>query len=113
MDAISTYDYIVNNLPDCIGEMDTLTANLLEKDTEGKYLASSARFLYSTDGERYRPWIDRLIEGAIEKDRERRYIGGLLEAIWGEDYRERAEELSKTDDNFRRIYKRIFSQTAI
>ena len=51
--------------------------------------------------------ISRLIATAIEKDRERRYLPDLITSIWGADYQSRAEELIATDDNFRRIYKRI------
>ena len=57
--------------------------------------------------------MGRLIECAIDKDRERRYIGTLLEGIWGPDYQSRAAELRETDDNFRRIYKRIYPQGAV
>ena len=59
----------------------------------GQFLASSARFLNAVDAEKFAPWLPSLIEGAISKDRERRYIGSLLEAIWGADYMERAQEL--------------------
>ena len=52
--------------------------------------------------------IMRLIAAGIDKDRDRRYIGSLLSAVWGADYEQRAEELSATDNNFRRIYKRIY-----
>lgn len=107
-DGMATYDYLVNHVPGCIDEMDYLTDNLLKADTTGQYLASSARFLSSVDSVSFQPWISRLIEGAIEKDRERRYIGSLLEAIWGADYEQRAEEIKAVDDNFRRIYKRIY-----
>ncbi|MCH5214041.1 MAG: hypothetical protein J1E97_02510 [Muribaculaceae bacterium] len=107
-DGMATYDYIVNHVPDCVVEMDYLTENLLRTDTNGQFLASSARFLNSIDAETFRPWIYRLIEGAIERDRERRYIGTLLESIWGTGYMERAETLKKEDDNFRRIFKRIY-----
>ena len=44
----------------------------------------------------------------IDKDRERKYIGSLLEALWGADYHDNADKLRETDDNFRRIYKRMF-----
>lgn len=109
-DGMATYDYLANHVSDCLNDMDFLTDNLLRCDTTGQYLASSARFLSSVDRELFAPWVGRLVEGAIEKDRERRYIGGLLEAIWGADYREHAEELKKTDDNFRRIFKRIYPE---
>lgn len=107
-DGLMTYDYLVNHVPDCLPEMDFLTENLLRADSTGQFLASSARFLSSIDSITFATWIGRLIEGAIDKDRERRYIGSLLEAVWGSDYKEQAEELKKTDDNFRRIYKRIY-----
>lgn len=110
IDGMATYDYLANHVVDCLKDMDFLTENLLRADSTGQYLASSARFLSSVDPDTFRPWIGRLIEGAIEKDRERRYIGSLLEAVWGNDYLEHVEELKKSDDNFRRIYKRIYPE---
>ena len=109
-DGMATYDYLVNHVPDCLDQMDFLTENLQRADQTGQFLASSARFLSSIDSETFGPWICRLIESAIEKDRERRYIWSLLEAVWGPDYHQRAEELKKDDDNFRRIYKRIYPE---
>lgn len=111
-DGMMTYDYIVNHVPDCLDDMDFLTDNLLRADSSGQFLASSARFLSSVDKTTFSPWICRLIEGAIDKDRERRYIWSLLEALWGPDYMEQADELKKSDDNFRRIYKRIYPHIA-
>lgn len=107
-DGLATYDYIVNHLPDADADMDRLTAGLMERDKTGKYMASAVKFLVSHDKDRYRDSIYKLIEGTIRKDREHRYIGSLLEAVWGKDYNERVEELNKTDDNFRRIYKRVY-----
>lgn len=109
-DGMATYDYLANHVADCLKDMDFLTENLLRADSTGQYLASSARFLTSVDADTFRPWIGRLIEGAIEKDRERRYISSLLESIWGADYLERVDELKQQDDNFRRIYKRIYPE---
>ena len=37
----------------------------------------------------------------------------MLRQMYGPDYAERSEELSATDDNFRRIYKRLFPISAI
>lgn len=51
--------------------------------------------------------IDRLVVASIEKDREHRYLPALIESLYGADYAERAAELSATDNNFRRIYKRL------
>lgn len=56
----------------------------------------------------YHDTIDKLVKGAIDRDKERRYIGDLLESLWGKDYAERAQSLISSDDNFRRIYKRVF-----
>lgn len=112
-DGMATYEWIVNNPEVCGQEMAFLIENLKRCDISGQFLASSARFLSAVDREAYSEWIPQLVEGVIEKDRERRYIGSLLEAIWGADYQERAEELRETDDNFRRIYKRLFSTRPI
>lgn len=112
-DGMLTYDYIVNNVESIYPQMDMLVDNLLRADLTGQFLASSARFLTAIDREKFHLHIGRLVVGAIEKDRERRYIGSLLEALWGADYRERAYELNMTDDNFRRIYKRIYPETAM
>lgn len=111
-DGMATYEYIVNNFETCLELMSELVENLIRVDLTGQFLASSARFLSAVDGEKFSPWISPLIEGAIAKDRERRYIGSLLEAIWGPDYKQRASELKASDDNFRRIYKRIYPAEA-
>ena len=51
---------------------------------------------------------DTLIKAAIDKDRERVYLGDLAATIWGNDYQSRARQLAEEDDNFRRIYKRLY-----
>lgn len=112
-DGMMTYDYLVNHISSCYSDMDFIVDNLREKDTTGQFLSSSARFLASIDKDTFAPWISRLIEGAIERDRERRYIWSLLKAIWGDDYEDRIEELDKSDDNFRRIYKRIHPELGV
>lgn len=111
-DGMMTYDYLVNHISSCLQDMEFLVDNLKEKDTTGQFLSSSARFLASIDMEEFSPWISMLIEGAIERDRERRYIWSLLRAIWGDDYEERIPQLQAEDDNFRRIYKRIHPELA-
>lgn len=107
-DGLLTYEYIANHINEIDDDMDYLVDNMIEVDSTGQFLVSAARYLFLIDGDKYRPAITRLIAAAIEKDRERRYIGDLLPAIWGADYAERAEELKTTDNNFRRIYKRMF-----
>ncbi len=106
-EGMDIYQYIVDHSETCDCEMAELILKLRAVDTSGQFLASTARYLAAVDRPKFEPWLGALIEGAIEKDRERRYIGSLLEAIWGEDYKENAEALSASDNNFRRIYKRI------
>lgn len=112
-DGMATYDYIVNNVDTCLESMPQLVENLRRADISGQFLASTARFLCAVDRDKFSGWITPLVEGAIEKDRERRYIGSLLQAIWGDDYMEHADELRENDDNFRRIYKRIYPGSGI
>lgn len=112
-DGMMTYDYIVNHVDECYEEMDSLVDRLLEVDRTGQFLASSARYLNAVDAVKFHPHIGRLVEGAIRCDRERKYISSLLEALWGEGYKQRAEELSVSDDNFRRIYKRVYAESVM
>ncbi len=112
-DGMATYDYIVNHVGTCGDIMPALIDNMLRVDMTGQFLASSARFLAAVDRPTFEPWLAPLIEGAIDKDRERKYIGSLLEALWGADYHERATELKETDDNFRRIYKRVYPSGSV
>ena len=106
--GMEVYEYIVNNVDTCLEEMDALMLRLNEADSNGQFLSSTARFLAAVDKDKFADYIPSIIESAIEKDRERRYIGQLLEAIWGEDYKERADELSASDNVFRRLYKRVY-----
>lgn len=106
--GMTVYEYVVDHAEGDIENMSEVIERLRQTDISGQFFASTARYLAAVDAERFARWIPTLIEGAIERDRERRYIGSLLEAIWGADYRDRAEELSAADDNFRRIYKRLF-----
>lgn len=108
-----TYEYIVNHENECDDRMPDIVENLKRIDNTGQFLASSARFLHAVDRERFAEWIPMLIEGAIDKDKERKYIGSLLEAIWGADYKENATRLQQEDDNFRRIFKRLYPADAI
>lgn len=108
LSGMAIYEYIVNNVDACENELPHLTSLMKRADNNGQFLSSTARFLCAIDREKFAPYLAPLIEGAIEKDRERRYIGSLLESIWGKDYMEQAPKLNKEDDNFRRIYKRIF-----
>lgn len=109
-EGMRIYEYIVDNAESESLQMGDMVMKLRHADTTGQFLCSTARYLAAVDRERFDQWIAPLVEGAIEKDRDRRYIGSLLEALWGQDYAERVEELKESDDNFRRIYKRIYSE---
>lgn len=107
-EGMAIYEYIVDNVDTCEPEMGELISRLRVADTTGQFLASTARYLAAVDRDKFDHWLAPLIEGAIERDRDRRYIGSLLEGIWGDDYKDHVEELRASDDNFRRIYKRIY-----
>lgn len=112
-EGMEIYQQIVDHCesPDC--DLTKYIDRLRAVDTTGQFLASTARYLVAIDQVKFEPWMASLIEGAIDRDREHRYIGSLLQAIWGEDYEDRAEELSASDNNFRRIYKRMHPEVNI
>lgn len=106
--GMELYDRLVNNLTSIEADLPSLIERLAQVDDTGQFLCSSARFLGAMDREHYAPFINILVEKAIGKDRERRYIGSLLKALWGDDFMQRADKLREQDDNFRRIYKRVY-----
>lgn len=107
-DGLLTYEYIANNIGEIDDIMSELADNIVSVDLTGQFVVSAARYLNAIDKSKYADSIDKLIKAAIEKDRERKYLGDLVVSIWGADYKAHAEELSAGDDNFRRIYKRLF-----
>lgn len=108
--GLLTYEYIANNINSAnfSKEIDALVDNIIKVDKTGQFVVSTARYLNAIDKESYAPQIDKLIKAAITVDRERAYLGVLAASIWGDDYKERATTLVTIDDNFRRIYKRLF-----
>ena len=108
--GLLTYEYIANNInnPDFTLEIDALVDNIIKVDKTGQFVVSTVRYLNAIDKEVFASQIDRLIKAAITVDRERAYLGVLAASIWGNDYKERAESLVASDDNFRRIYKRLY-----
>ena len=105
-DGLQTYEYIANNIQEIDPILDELIENMVTVDPNGQFTVSAARYLNAIDSEKYAPQISRLIEAAIDKDRERNYLAQLLPSIW--DYEARHEELNASDNNFRRIYKRVY-----
>lgn len=112
-DGLATYEYIANNIGKCDAMMPDLVDNIINVDRNGQFLVSTARYLNAVGKEKYAACIDKLVKAAIDKDREHKYIPDLLSSLWGEDYANRVDELNVTDDNFRRIYKRVFQPKGI
>ena len=107
-DGLATYEFIANNIETIDDVLPRLVDNMIRVDASGQFTVSAARYLHAIDASKYTCEIEKLIEAAIDKDRERVYIGSLLADIWGADYAERVESLNVTDRNFRRIYKRLY-----
>lgn len=107
-DGLLTYEYIANNIDSCLPDIDFLVENMIRVDATGQFVVSAARYLHAIDAETFAAAISRLVASAIEKDRERRYLPELMQGLYGSDFKERAAELSAVDDNFRRIFKRLF-----
>lgn len=108
LNGLLTYEYICNNIGQCDEHLPYLAKNIIRVDPDGQFTVSAARYLHAIDAEAYNSTVEELIAAAIEKDRDRKYIGSLLQCIWGDDYQQRAEQLKAENDNFRRIYKRVF-----
>lgn len=112
-DGLLTYEYIANHIDVCRDKMPELVGNMIEVDRSGQFLVSAARYLSAIDREAYNIEISRLVAAAIDRDRERKYIADLLPSVWGADYAAHVEELSAKDDNFRRVYKRVYVKEGI
>lgn len=108
IDGLRCYEYLANNIETCADDLNEIIDMLVDADIKGQFSASAARYLNAIDPERYAPQIDRLVNAAIELDREHAYLAGLMQGLYGEDYLEHADRLSAEDDNFRRIYKRLY-----
>lgn len=86
--------------------IDVLIDQMIAVDKNGQFLVSAARYLSAIDAAKYADGISRLIAAAIDKDREHKYIGDLL-TLWP-GYQTQIESLNASDNNFRRIYKRLY-----
>ena len=106
--GLLTYEYIANHINSIDDIMPDLVENMIRVDKTGQFVVSTARYLHAIDPNKFSQSIDTLIKAAIEKDRNRAYLADVVASIWGKDYQERAAELNATDDNFRRIYKRLY-----
>ncbi len=113
-DGLVTYEYIANNIETLSDEdINALADNIIDVDLNGQFTASAARYLHAISGERNAEAVRKLVAATIDRDREHRYLADLLNSLWAPDYAERAEELKAADNNFRRIYKRLFPTSSI
>ncbi len=113
-DGLLTYEYLANHIGESDPEIIGLLIDNMEKvDLTGQFMASAARYLHAIDPEGYAPAIRRLVAATIDKDREHAYLPDLMQSLYGSDYAEKAASLCATDDNFRRIYKRLYPASAI
>lgn len=112
-DGLLTYEYIANHIGTEELDIDWLVENMERVDSYGQFTASAARYLNAIDSQLYQPQISALIAATIDKDREHKYLPALLTSIYGEDCERNAGELSLTDNNFRRLYKRLHPTSAI
>jgi hypothetical protein len=108
-DGLENYEYLANHIDSCEEEdLDVIVNNMITVDRTGQYLASAARYLHAIDAEKYAKAVKQLVAATIDKDREHKFLADILTSIYGENYQDKAEELSNSDNNFRRIYKRLF-----
>lgn len=108
-DGLLSYEYLANHIEECEdADLRAVVDNLVQVDLNGQFTASAARYLNAIDSVRFAEHISNLAAATIDKDREHRYLPDLLSGLYGTDCHDRAEELSKTDNNFRRIYKRLY-----
>ncbi|MBQ3958878.1 MAG: hypothetical protein II677_00145 [Muribaculaceae bacterium] len=106
--GLMTYEYIANNIQTIDDIIPELVDNMILVDKTGQFIVSTARYLNAIDSNRFADSIDRLVKAAIARDREHVYLADLAVSLWGPDFREKAAQLCETDDNFRRIFKRLY-----
>lgn len=107
-DGLLNYEYLANNIESIDADLDELVDNIIDVDRSGQFTASACRYLHAIDASRYNEAVRRLVAATIDKDREHRYLHDVMVGVYGTDCSEHAAELSATDDNFRRLYKRLF-----
>lgn len=112
-DGLAAYEYIANHIEDGLDDIDAVIEYMEHADSTGQIMASTAKYLHAIDPKKFEKQISALVEATIDKDREHRYLADILNGIYGPDYEDRVQELTEKDNNFRRIYKRIFPNTPI
>lgn len=112
-DGLKTYEFIVNHLHELSNEQLTeVVNNLAQIDHTGQYLASGVRYMNGIDSFKYSHHIKHMTALTIDRDREHNFIGDLISNLYGADYYDRVTEFSD-DDNFRRMFKRLYPDGAL
>lgn len=112
-DGLLTYEYVANHIDTLdFEDLKWLADNMVTVDLTGQFTASAARYLHAIDPSAYAATVSQLIAATIDKDREHRYLADILNGIYG-DYADHVADLSASDNNFRRIYKRLFPNSVI
>ncbi|MDE6310456.1 MAG: hypothetical protein K2L96_01390 [Muribaculaceae bacterium] len=110
-DGLLSYEYLANNIGECSQtDLQELVDIMRTVDLTGQFLASAARYLHAIDPEGFDETVRTLVAATIDKDREHKYLPALLMSLYGEDCLERSVQLCASDDNFRRIYKRLYPE---
>lgn len=113
-DGLLTYEYIANHIEDMDAEtLEVLADNMIQVDRNGQFTASAARYLHAISDGDYKATVARLVAATIDKDREHRYLPDVAASLYGADYHSRAAQLCESDNNFRRIYKRLYPNSLI
>lgn len=110
-DGLLSYEYLANNIGSCtVEDLRELIDIMRTVDLNGQFLASAARYLHAIDAEGYTEPVRVLVAATIDKDREHKYLPELMTSLYGADCLERSVQLCAADDNFRRIYKRLYPE---
>lgn len=112
-DGLLIYECIANNAGQDDACLPELCKALAEVDHSGQFTASAARFLHAVDSTRYADLVRPLVSATIDLDRERKYIGDLFQCLYGPVEGLDVAAMSAADNNFRRMYKRLFADTAM
>lgn len=112
-DGLLIYECIANNAGQDDACLPELCKALAEVDHSGQFTASAARFLHAVDRTGYADLVRPLVSATIDLDRERKYLGDLFQCLYGPVEGLDVAAMSAADNNFRRMYKRLFADTAM
>lgn len=109
-DGLLIYESIANNAGQDDACLPELCEALAAVDHSGQFTASAARFLHAVNAEAYDAIVRPLVSATIDLDRERKYLGDLFQSLYGPVEDLDVEAMSAADNNFRRMYKRLYAE---